>query len=330
MGKAWKEEEDAIILDFVLKNGKHWDMIASLLPHRTTSQISAHWEKCLDPSLTKGPFTPQEDEAIINFVKEHGPQNWPLIKEVLPARSPKQCRERWYNHLNPDVSKKEWSAEEDNFIFLAVMQFGPKWSNIAKLIPGRTDNSIKNRFNSSIMKRIYHDPNTGRPSLVENKKRPSPVQLTQVPSSQQSQITQSPPSISHSQLNNSGTFQINILPSKSKTAPFVLPIISAQPKTEIISNCNTQSSNNFKCKTNTITSAMNISNPELQPEPGFSLDNFGSLSYGSSSTGIDNSMGFKPEPGFLSSFEPNFEMQFPAEAFLASSFDDGMIDFSEI
>lgn len=75
MGKVWKDEEDAIILDFVMKNGKHWDIIASLLPHRTTTQISAHWEKCLDPTLTKGPFTPQEDEIIINFVKEHGPQN---------------------------------------------------------------------------------------------------------------------------------------------------------------------------------------------------------------------------------------------------------------
>ena len=220
MGKVWKEEEDALILDFVLKNGKHWDMIASLLPNRTTSQISAHWEKCLDPTLVKGPFTSQEDEIIMQFVKEHGPQNWPLIKNFLPARSPKQCRERWCNHLSPNVSKKEWTSDEDNFIFKAVMQFGPKWSNIAKLIPGRTDNSIKNRFNSSIMKRIFYDPITGKQSLKEDPKNRQKLKQnsldSQTSNSPHLQNAQSPPFTADSQSNNSSNFQINVCLSNTQ------------------------------------------------------------------------------------------------------------------
>ena len=69
----WTEEEDSIILDVISKNGKHWDLLASMLPHRTTSQISAHWEKCLDPNITKGPFTPEEDQIIIDYVNSNGP-----------------------------------------------------------------------------------------------------------------------------------------------------------------------------------------------------------------------------------------------------------------
>jgi len=75
-----------------------------------------------------------------------------LIANSLRGRIGKQCRERWHNHLNPDVRKDAWSQEEDALIFDLVEQHGTKWATIAKTLEGRTDNAIKNRYYSSLKK----------------------------------------------------------------------------------------------------------------------------------------------------------------------------------
>lgn len=154
MGKNWTASEDTELMRLVRKYGRQWNVIASHMKDRTASQVLARWEKCLDPVIVKGPFTEAEDDLIREYVKEHGPQNWPRITQFLPNRSPKQCRERWFNHLDPSVVKHAWTPEEDELIFQNYLKLGSKWSVIAKLIPGRTDNAIKNRWNSSISKRI--------------------------------------------------------------------------------------------------------------------------------------------------------------------------------
>lgn len=78
------------------------------------------------------------------------------IKEELgiEGRTGKQCRERWHNHLNPDIVKETWTAEEESKIFELQNQLGNRWSEIATYLPGRTDNSIKNCFYSAIRRNL--------------------------------------------------------------------------------------------------------------------------------------------------------------------------------
>lgn len=85
----------------------------------------------------KGPWTPKEDRAVEEHVRLHGTSKWSKIAGVLPGRIGKQCRERWHNHLDPNISKKAWSEEEDRTILEFHSTVGNRWSEIAKMLPGR-------------------------------------------------------------------------------------------------------------------------------------------------------------------------------------------------
>ena len=122
---------------------KNWKMIAERLPHRTEVQCLHRWQKVLKPTLVKGPWTVDEDTKVIELVKQHGAKKWSLIASHLPGRIGKQCRERWHNHLNPEINKDAWTMEEDRVILEAHMTIGNRWAEIAKMLPGRLVTYLK-------------------------------------------------------------------------------------------------------------------------------------------------------------------------------------------
>ena len=154
---GWDTVEETILRAAVKSyKEKNWDKIAKHLPGRTPVQCLSHWRTITNTQVTKGKgsWTPEEDERLKKVVEEHGPRNWAtVIAPKLDNRLGKQCRERWHNHLDPQLKKTKWSLHEEKVVADAHDKFGNKWAQIAKLLPGRSDNDVKNHWYASIRRR---------------------------------------------------------------------------------------------------------------------------------------------------------------------------------
>ncbi|KAL4366909.1 hypothetical protein GQ457_05G000960 [Hibiscus cannabinus] len=127
---------------------------------------------CSKVGLHRGPWTPREDTLLVKYIQAHGEGHWrSLPKKAGLLRCGKSCRLRWMNYLRPDIKRGNITADEDDLIIRLHSLLGNRWSLIAGRLPGRTDNEIKNYWNTHLSKRLLSqgtDPNT-------HKKLPDPV-----------------------------------------------------------------------------------------------------------------------------------------------------------
>lgn len=111
---------------------------------------------CSDKNgLKKGTWTPEEDRKLIAYITRYGHWNWRQLPRFAGlARCGKSCRLRWMNYLRPDIKRGNYTQEEEETIVKLHAKFGNRWSIIASHLPGRSDNDIKNHWNTHLKKRF--------------------------------------------------------------------------------------------------------------------------------------------------------------------------------
>nr|APZ74341.1 MYB16 transcription factor [Fagopyrum tataricum] len=110
---------------------------------------------CEKEHTNKGAWSKEEDERLINYINSHGEGSWrSLPKHAGLQRCGKSCRLRWINYLRPDLKRGNFTQQEDDLIIDLHTLLGNKWSFIAARLPGRTDNEIKNYWNTHIKRRL--------------------------------------------------------------------------------------------------------------------------------------------------------------------------------
>ncbi|OHT03644.1 hypothetical protein TRFO_28895 [Tritrichomonas foetus] len=109
---------------------------------------------------TRKIFTNDEDALLISLMSASSPfKSWEKVASMIPNRTARQCRDRWFNYLSPSIRHDPWTDEEDRKLIELINNFGTHWSQIAKYFEGRSDNHVKNRWYSYLKGKVTTDPN---------------------------------------------------------------------------------------------------------------------------------------------------------------------------
>ncbi|CAB4308278.1 unnamed protein product [Prunus armeniaca] len=135
-------------------NGSIWELHREgMLPPESGGGGGGHVVEGSD-GLKKGPWTAAEDQTLMEYVRKHGEGNWNAVQRNSGLnRCGKSCRLRWANHLRPNLKKGVFSPEEERRILELHAKYGNKWARMASQLPGRTDNEIKNYWNTRVKRR---------------------------------------------------------------------------------------------------------------------------------------------------------------------------------
>ncbi|KAG8526885.1 uncharacterized protein KY384_008314 [Bacidia gigantensis] len=132
----------------------------------------------------RGPWGPQEDQTLLGCVACGGPQNWVRISAIVGTRTPKQCRERYHQNLKPALNHAPITAEEGALIEKLVGQIGKRWAEIARRLPGRSDNAVKNWYNGGVNRRkrmVVRRETAGRSAAHDSAHRRQQLSLHRTP-----------------------------------------------------------------------------------------------------------------------------------------------------
>ncbi|NXM75529.1 SNPC4 protein, partial [Serilophus lunatus] len=158
--KEWTKDEDQMLLELVqeMRVGSHipYKKIAYYMEGRDSAQLIYRWTKSVDPSLKKGPWTPEEDAMLLAAVKKYGERDWYKIRTEVPGRSDAQCRDRYLKALHWDVKKGKWSLEEEEQLIELVQKHGlGHWSKIASELPHRTGSQCLSKWKLMIGSKVF-------------------------------------------------------------------------------------------------------------------------------------------------------------------------------
>ena len=145
----WTEEEDQRLRNMVSKHGSksNWFQISMNFDTKNSYNWFLQYKKLIDNNIKKGKWSLREDLQLVISMKVIGDKNWSMISKWIPNRTDVQCRERYWNILDPKINHTNWSSEEDNKLLEAWEKLDFKWSQIAMVMGTRTDNQWWRRYN---------------------------------------------------------------------------------------------------------------------------------------------------------------------------------------